>query len=49
VHAAKYCDAWEALMKLQGADEVTFGWRKPEDKDIQCMEDPEKLDQDEAW
>jgi hypothetical protein len=48
VHAAKYRDAREALMKLQGADEVTFGWRKLEDKDIRCMEDPEKLDQDEA-
>ena len=35
-------------MKLQETDEVTFGWRKPEDKDIRCMEDPEKLDQDEA-
>jgi len=36
------------LMKLQGADEVTFGWRKLEDKDIRCMEDPEKIDKDEA-
>jgi hypothetical protein len=35
-------------MKLQGADEGSFGWRKLEDKDIRCMEDPEKLDKDEA-
>jgi hypothetical protein len=47
-HAAKYRDAREALMKLQGADEVTFGWCKLEDKDIRCMEDPEKIGKDEA-
>jgi hypothetical protein len=47
-HAAKYRDAREALMKLQGADEATFGWRILEDRDIRCMEDPEKLDKDEA-
>jgi hypothetical protein len=47
-HTTKYCDAQGVLMKLQGGDEATFGWRILEDKDIQCMEDPEKLDKDEA-
>ena len=40
---AKYCATHEALLKLQGVEESDFIWHKLEDKDICCMEDPEKI------
>ena len=47
---AKYCDAHEALLNLQGVEVSDFIWRKLEDKDIHCMEDPEKIGKDkDCW
>lgn len=46
-HVLKYREAREALRRLQGVPENEFSWRKLEDKDIRCMEDPEQLERDE--
>jgi hypothetical protein len=47
MHVQKYREARVALQRLQGIAEKDFTWRKLEDKDIRCMEDPEQLEEKE--
>lgn len=46
LHAEKYRAAWQALKNLAGGDESKVPWRRLEQKDIRCMEEPEEVERE---